>query len=180
MNLEDTLVENLLKSYGTSGKSVQTILDNQLFRDLPLTEKVRLIKKYEGDLSKAPNFNWTSIGVSGLRGGVSSVLSLAIAQRIANMHSTYGLIAAGALGLGIGAANQAYVNRSNYARDRSTSEGLSNPLQTLVSRYSSSVRKPLDFSTGGSVKLTQLPEVFGKIVSKADMAFEASQKTNNI
>lgn len=175
MNLEDTLVENLLKTYGSSGRNVQTILDNQMFRDLPLSEKVRLIKKYQGDLSKAPEFNWTSIGTAGLTGGVSSALGLAIAQKMSNTHSTYGLIAAGVIGLGMGAANRAKVNRHNYMRDLRTSESLSDPIKTLVSRYNSSAQKPLDFSAFKAQSLVKLPENIGMAVTKADRMYESQR-----
>ena len=135
--LEDSLVENLIHSYGSTGRSVQAILDNQLFKDLPLKDKIRLVQKYQGDLSKDPKFNWSVVGASAIGGGLSGAIGTAMATsllKVPNSSKLIGISSGAILGTILGALRGSARETHNVRNDREVIKNLPNPMLALVNR----------------------------------------------
>lgn len=143
MTLEENLIEKLFDRYGKKGQNVQTVLDNQYFQKLPLAEKVRLIEKHRGDLSKDPKFNWTAVGVGAGAGAFGASTAVLMKQLMVNLNKNggsgfspnyLGLSVAGALGAGVGAVMQHSVSKKEYNRDMATQANVADPLRVLIER----------------------------------------------
>ncbi len=135
MNLEDQLIDRLVQTYNIEGRSLHSILDNPMFRDLPLDKKVSFIKSYSEQLRQAPRFNWTA-GVTGAVTGTASALGTLALSAMA----LGGKIPSGSLGVaaGVGAATGAalglYKAKLNQDRDISTSRNIDDAIKVLIDR----------------------------------------------
>lgn len=139
--LHDALIENLLARYGEKGVNAQRILDNPLFQSLPLPEKIRLIQKYQGDLSRDPRFHWGSV-----KGGVKTTAAIgALGTGMSQlMNFNKGVpLRSKLVGVGVGAVTGALVGgltgligeRLSYLKDLRTQGVVADPVAALMSRY---------------------------------------------
>ena len=134
--LEEKLIETMLKTYSARGKDVQGILDNQLFKSLPLSKKVELLEKYKGDLSKVPGINWSSIGRGALSGALTGLVGVMAENAAAGKFSPKGILLGGLAGAGVGGLYQAInahlTNKDN--KETATDVHNNNIIQALVNR----------------------------------------------
>lgn len=178
MTLEDSLVENLLKSYKAKDKNVQGVLDNQLFKDLPLDVKVRLINKYKQEFQQNPTRNFLSVlkdaGYGGLAGAATTAIGIAFSGGAkTGIPVTLGIGMGAAAGAVFGGISSSLMNQVNYNRDLKSKQHLNNPLKVLVDRSMSSpvsspslLAKVLSFFDGAPEKVGTKTHAFGEQVMK--------------
>lgn len=135
MTLEEQLIERLINTYQLKGKNVQLILDNQLFKDLPLDKKVAFIKKYSEQLGTAPQAHYSNGAIgAGLLGAFSGLATVS-AKAGKSMTTNKALLAAGIGTAGFIGLN-ALANRVKYKNDLETANNIAegNSLDALVAR----------------------------------------------
>lgn len=172
--LEDRLVESLLARYSAKGRNNQEILDSPLFQSLPLNEKVRLIEKYQGDLSKEPKFQWVNIGkgvgVGALSAGTIVLLNQVLRSAPINKS---GIGVAMGLGAVMGGITNTSASLLNYNRDRTSSQLGNDPIKMLISRSlkrKAPMGQHLRALTG---KLDSIPTTVGDAMSVNDIHFKS-------
>lgn len=117
MTLEDKLVEGLVEKYKESGRNVQRVLDNSLFKSLPLEAKVRALNAHNAEFSHVPSFslndfsNISKAGVTGAAGGAVGYLAPRVLEilkhspgRTSLGRVIEGLMASGVTGKSLGIA----------------------------------------------------------------------------
>jgi len=169
MTLEETLVQRLIDDYKLRGKNIQGILDNQLFKDLPLDKKVAFITKFSESLKQEPTFNWTAVGLSSLKGAGAGVFA-GLATTLPTL-ATGGKINPLSLKIGamLGAVSsggiEAYWQKRQHKFDLNTSKNIDDAIGTLVSRSQLPDKRPA--MTPGVVNYLSKINTMGPMVEKA-------------
>lgn len=134
MTLEEQLLEKLVSTFEGKGKNIQAIMDTQLFKDLPLDQKVKFITTYKGQLAKDPKFAWGNVlqgGVGGALSGFSTAMLMSAATGKFNPSFAKTAVGMGALG---GAGIGSYWANKSHKEDIHTSRTLDDAIQTIINR----------------------------------------------
>ena len=139
-DLEDRLLNALVEKHRTKGVNYQKILDNTLFKQLPLHKKVEFIERSGSVIGNNPSFNPSVIGRGVLGGAVAGAMGT---MTYAAAHGGFtpdkvipglviGAVSGATLG-GIGGAIRAIIDRS---RDAATKDAAGDGVRALIQRDS--------------------------------------------
>lgn len=171
MTLEDQLLQQLVDAYKLKGKNLQSVLDNPLFKDLPLDQKVKFIKNYKEQLKTDPKFNWSAIPEGAVFGGLNAVAGVRLGQMISGKSNPKALIAAGILGSVISGGLQGYWAKKEYDHDVKTQGSIDNAIKTLVLRSQGPKTFKTDYLQKAVAHLEGIPEKVSPAIAEAHTRF---------
>ena len=127
MQLTDKLIEGLIRNYQSKGISVQKLLDNPEFKNLPLDKKVKVIENYKDQLTAVPTFNYKPVVVSGALGGLAGALAFGTSlMSKGHIAPTSSYVALGGLSATIAAIMAGLQERKQFNRDMATRSSIQN------------------------------------------------------
>lgn len=171
MTLEEQLLEQLVNTYRIKGKNIQGVLDNPLFKDLPLDVKVKFIKNYKEQLKTDPKFNWTALGEGAVFGGMNAVAGVRMGQLIAGKSNPKALITAGILGSLVGGGLQGYWAKKEYNHDVKTTQSLDDAIKTIILRSQGPKTFKTDYLQKAVAHLEGIPERVSPAIADAHDRF---------
>ena len=146
-NLNQILFDALVNQYEKKGINVQAILRNSLFSQLPLEEKITLLKNNVESLSKTPSFSSSfknakpmEVALSaGLATGVGSLVGLGYKPTFWQTPLT-----AGAVGAALSLIPVVIAAKHNYNKDLATINHVVNNrfMDAIISRSDNLVKNP--------------------------------------
>lgn len=154
--MNEELIRNLIEVYKSKGISPQRLLDNPLFQQLSIAEKVNLLRENKEFFSTTPQLQFKTTGLSALGGAIGSGLTFAgmsyprwakvVAKKgIGGIGSSLPLlgiaIGTGALAAALPSIISAY---KDYKRDQETTQSISENkyLNAIVNRSISGGTSP--------------------------------------
>lgn len=171
MTLEDQLLQQLVDTYRVKGKNLQGVLDNPLFKDLPLDQKVKFINNYKDQLKSDPKFNWSSLGEGAVFGGLNAVAGVRMGQLISGGSNPKALITAGILGSIVGGGLQGYWSKKEYNHDVNTQKSIDDAIKTLIQRSNSPKIGRTDYLQKAFTHLEGVPEKAAPVIADAHNRF---------
>jgi hypothetical protein len=140
--LQDKLLETLVAKYTAKGINLQKILDNQLFKQLPLEKKVAFIEQIGGPISIKPKSSYSIAGYGVLGGAAAGVVGGAMHRLTMpglNPSAVVPSIVLGAMGGAvIGGAGGLIRSIMDNTRDKKIQSLANNGLAALVHNSTSS------------------------------------------
>ena len=151
--LEDRLVSTLLSRYQVSGENAQKLLDNSLFVNLPLDQKLRYIQKYKEYLSSPIQVTPKKLSpllMGSVMGGIAGASALYANNMMMGGKSFSPSYLAAAAGVGalLGTVTPGAMLIKNHFRDKQTQQDVSENkyLSALINRSVTSPAKPKDIN----------------------------------
>lgn len=134
MQLTDKLIQGLINNYASKGISVQRLLDNPEFKNLPLDKKLWALENYKNQLTATkPVWNYKPVlaasALSGLAGALAFATTAAGAKGLKGFNvnipaSSYAVV--GGLSATIAAILAGLKEQTSYNRDTRTYNHLQN------------------------------------------------------